>query len=161
MVVLIRLYPEKAVEQLMNRAQSERRQRVDRRRRLLSFAGLRRLCRRCIGRRRDGAENPYADSLSPRVIVLVFFVVLCSALDALFTLMYVQQGGDEANPIMAMALDQGMTSFVGAKMALTGLGAVLLAVHRHFWLGIRGLYVLALIYASLLVYHLILYAAGT
>jgi hypothetical protein len=93
--------------------------------------------------------------------VLVFFVVLCSALDALFTLMFVQQGGDEANPIMAMALAQGMTSFVGAKMALTGLGAILLALHQQLWLGILGLYALTLIYASLLVYHLILYAAGT
>jgi Domain of unknown function (DUF5658) len=145
----------------MNRAQSERRQQVDRRRRLLSCRGLRRFYRRCIGRHWQGTESTYADCLSPRVIVLVFFVVLCSALDALFTLMHVQQGGDEANPIMAMALDQGMTSFVGAKMALTGLGAVLLALHQHFWLGICGLYALALIYASLLIYHLILYTAGT
>jgi predicted cobalt transporter CbtA len=71
--------------------------------------------------------------------------------------MYLQQGGDEANPLMAMALEQGMTSFVATKMALTGLGTMLLAIRHHCWLGLRGLYALAVLYAALLVYHAILY----
>jgi hypothetical protein len=75
--------------------------------------------------------------------------------------MHIQQGGHEANPIMEMAMNQGTTSFIAAKMALTSLGTVLLAIHQNFWLGIRGLYALALIYAGLLVYHLIIYSSGT
>jgi hypothetical protein len=145
----------------MSRAQNERRQQADRRRRPVSLRETLHFYRGRMGRRQNREESTDADCLSPRAIVLVLFIVLCSALDALFTLLHVQQGGCEANPIMAMALDQGVTSFVGAKMALTGLGAVLLALHQNFWLGIHGLYALALIYAGLLVYHLILYAAGT
>jgi hypothetical protein len=98
-----------------------------------------------------------AAQLSPRAVGLVCFVVISSAFDALFTLLYIQQGGSEANPIMALALNQGVAAFVGLKMGLTGLGALLLAIHEHSWLGLRSLQTLALTYSVLLVYHLILF----
>jgi hypothetical protein len=140
---------------------SERRQDSDRRRQPTSLLGTLRFYGRRLGGRRYGERGTYVDRLSPRVAALVLFVVFCSALDALFTLIHIQQGGFEANPIMAMALNQGTGSFVGAKMALTGLGAILLAIHQNFWLGIRGLYALALIYVGLLVYHLIIHSFGS
>jgi hypothetical protein len=88
---------------------------------------------------------------------LVLFVVICSALDALFTLLYLQQGGSEANPVMALALNQGITAFVSLKMGLTGLGTSLLAIYEHSWFGRRSLQALALTYSMLLVYHLMLF----
>ena len=159
MVIPVLLYTRNALEIQMN--SSERRQDTDRRRQPTSLLGTLRCYGHRLNGRRHGERSTYVDRLSPRVVALVLFVVFCSALDALFTLMHIQQGGFEANPIMAMALDQGMNSFVGAKMALTGLGAILLAIHQNFWLGMRGLYILALIYAGLLVYHLIIHTSGT
>jgi hypothetical protein len=144
----------------MNPSLSERRTHADRRRQPTALLGTLRLYGRRLGGRRCGEGGIYVDHLAPRVVALVLFVVLCSALDALFTLIHIQQGGFEANPVMAMALNQGISSFVGMKMALTGLGATLLAIHQNFWLGIRGLHTLALIYAGLLVYHLIIHAAA-
>jgi len=91
--------------------------------------------------------------LAPRVVWLVVFVVISSALDAFFTLLHIQQGGSEGNPLMAMALDQGTTWFVSFKMGLTGLGALLLAIHRHSWIGLKSLQFLACIYGGLLGYH--------
>jgi hypothetical protein len=90
-------------------------------------------------------------------VLLVLFVVICSALDALFTLLYIQQGGSEANPIMALALNYGITAFVGLKMGLTGLGALLLAIHEHSWFSWRSLQALALTYTILLLYHLLIF----
>ena len=145
----------------MHPSMSERRQDPDRRRAPTSLLRTLRFYGRRVSGRRDAEGSIYVDRLSPRVVTLVLFVVCCSALDALLTLMHIQQGGHEANPIMAMAMNQGTTSFVTAKMALTSLGAILLAIHQNFWLGIRGLYSLALIYAGLLVYHLIIYSSGT
>ena len=97
------------------------------------------------------------ERVSPRVVYLVLFVLICSALDALFTLMHIQQGGSEANPIMAMALDFGVASFVRAKMGLTGLGAILLAVYERLWLGSVCLYLTAFVYAGILLYHAALF----
>jgi hypothetical protein len=108
-------------------------------------------------RRPKGTPRSTVDYLSPRAVRLVLFVVICSALDALFTLLYIQQGGSEANPIMALALNQGSTMFVSLKMGLTGLGTSLLAIYEHYWFGRRSLQALALTYGMLLVYHLILF----
>jgi hypothetical protein len=144
----------KALANLMHRVQSDRHHSSGQ---PIALRDTLRFSRRLWKSNRGGAEAFYLERLSPCVVGLVCFVVFSSALDALFTLMYLQQGGNEANPLMAMALDQGMTSFVTTKMALTGLGTVLLAIRHHCWLGLRGLYALAVLYAALLVYHAILY----
>jgi hypothetical protein len=96
------------------------------------------------------------DCLAPRIVVLTLAVVLGSALDAGFTLHHLQAGITEANPVMALALTQGDTLFVGLKMALTGVGAWLLAAHQYFPLAYRGLRGLTLIYGAVLLYHLLL-----
>jgi hypothetical protein len=95
--------------------------------------------------------------LSARAVRLALYIVLCSVLDALFTLLHIQQGGSEANPVMAFALDQGIMAFIGLKMGLTGLGAVLLAVYEPSSLGRRSLQAMALTYSILLLYHLLLF----
>jgi hypothetical protein len=100
---------------------------------------------------------PRLAGLSSQAVRLVLFIVLSSALDALFTLLYIQQGGSEANPVMALALNQGIIAFIGLKMGLTGLGASLLAIHEHAWLGRKSLQAMALTYSALLMYHLMLF----
>lgn len=104
-----------------------------------------------------GMDDIYITYLPSRVVGLVLFVVISSALDALLTLMHIQQGGREVNPLMTMALDQGLTAFMGAKMSLTGLGVTFLAIHQHTRLGIKALELLALVYGGLLTYHLIVF----
>ena len=59
-------------------------------------------------------------------------VVILSALDAAFTLLHIQRGGDEIVPTMRWAIEQGPSTFIHLKMALTGAGAILLAMHEHF-----------------------------
>jgi hypothetical protein len=136
----------------------ERRQQPDRRQQTTSLLEiLRWQGRRTGGRRQGESANIYVDCPTPRIVRLVLFVSICSALDALFTLLYLQYGGSEANPLMAVVLHQGTTSFVGLKMGLTGIGTLILAMHQHFWLGLQGLYFLALAYTSLLAFHVFLF----
>jgi hypothetical protein len=84
---------------------------------------------------------------------MVGIITMCSLLDALFTLLYIERGGVEANPLMALAINLGVRTFVGLKMGLTGVGTVLLALHQNFRLGLRGLYSIVLTYLVLLAYH--------
>jgi len=86
--------------------------------------------------------------------MLLFVVVIGSSLDALFTLQFLGNGGEEANPLMALALTHGSTPFVGVKMVVTGLAAWFLAAHRYFRLAYIGLHALAMAYVGLLVLHL-------
>ncbi len=81
------------------------------------------------------------------------FIVVSSLLDAWLTLVHLQQGGQEVNPVMALALGYGDSVFVGIKMALSGAGAWWLAAHQQFPLAMRGLYGVVLAYVLLLCYH--------
>jgi hypothetical protein len=89
-------------------------------------------------------------------VALLFFVLGASALDALCTLLFLQRGGQEANPFMAFILSYGHTSFVGLKMALTGVGVILLVSHCHFPMAYQGLLGLAGGYLGLLFLHAVI-----
>lgn len=83
--------------------------------------------------------------------------MLASAFDAYFTLLHLQVGGVEANPVMLLAVERGPLFFVSVKMALTAGGCLLLAAHQLFPLGILGLRLLAGGYSILLAYHALLF----
>jgi Domain of unknown function (DUF5658) len=132
----------------------EQRRQADRRtRRATLWTSLRLRGRRRGGRRAGEGHNTYVDRPHRRVILMVCIITVCSLLDALFTLLYIERGGVEANPLMALAINLGVRTFVGLKMGLTGVGTVLLALHQNFRLGLRGLYGIVLTYLVLLAYH--------
>jgi hypothetical protein len=134
-------------------AESERRKRHDRRQCNNVWASFRFSGRRQGARRNGEGENTYVDRPARHVIILAYTIIFCSILDALLTLLYIERGGGEANPVMAMAIDFGMTAFVSLKMALTIFGIGLLTLHQNFRLGLRGLYGIAILYLLLLAYH--------
>ncbi len=137
-----------------DRPATERRQQADRRARPTSFWSALRSNGRREGFRRAGeAYHVYVDRPSRRVVLLLFAVLICSILDALLTLLFLQRGGEEMNPIMALVLAHGTTPFVALKMALTGIGTWFLAAHQYFPLAFKGLHVLAGGYALLLCIH--------
>ena len=135
-------------------AVTNRRQQADRRMypttlwSILCFGGQRKAFRR-----KGEGNRVYVDCPSPRTLVLLFTVVGASVLDALFTLLFIQDGGHEANPLMAVLINSGEASFVGIKMTLTGLGAWFLAAHEYFPMAFKGLYVLAIGYVGILFIH--------
>jgi hypothetical protein len=133
---------------------TERRQQADRRARPTSFwSALRGNVRRQGFRRAGEARNTYVDCPSPHVVMLLLAVLICSVLDAVLTLLFLERGGEEANPVMAFVLAYGTTPFVGLKMALTGIGAWFLAAHQYFPPAVKGLYILAGGYVLLLFIH--------
>jgi hypothetical protein len=136
---------------------AERRWQLDRRVRPTTFwSALRIHGRRTAFRRAGEAYHAYADCPSRRAVVLLLFVLAASALDALCTLLFLQRGGQEANPFMALVLSYGQTPFVGLKMALTGISAWFLVAHHYFPMAYRGLLGLAGGYIGLLVLHAVL-----
>jgi hypothetical protein len=83
-------------------------------------------------------------------------VVVGSVLDVVLTLLHLQDGGSEANPLMHLALAHGPTAFVACKLSLTGVAVWWLAAHQQFPLANRSLHGLTLGYGAVLVSHLTL-----
>jgi hypothetical protein len=141
----------------MGAAIAERRWQFDRRVHPTTFWDVLRVHgRRKEFRRAGEASHVYVDCVCRRAVVLLFFVLGASALDALCTLLFLQRGGQEANPFMALVLSYGQTPFVGLKMAFTGIGAWFLVAHYYFPMAYRGLLGLAGGYIGLLVLHAVI-----
>ena len=133
---------------------SERRRQSDRRvHPTTMWCALRRGGRRKGFRRSGEAYRAYVDCPSRPVALLFFLVVGASGLDALLTLVFIQNGGGEANPLMSFVLSHGQMPFMGVKMGLTALCGWLLMAHQYFPMAYRGLLGLAGSYLGVLFIH--------
>ncbi|MCS5636566.1 MAG: DUF5658 family protein [Myxococcota bacterium] len=138
----------------------ERRSGTDRRNqptRALSIAGGR--GRRRGGRRKGEGRRAYVDTFSASDVALLLGIFVLNIFDALFTLLWLQRGGEEANPLMAFLLDMGETAFILQKCFVVGIWLIILLVHKNFRLARIGLYSLAAVYSLVIVGHFALMAS--
>ena len=115
-----------------------------------------------IGRRRGGRrvgefENIYVDRYTPFEVSLVIGVLMLSVLDMVFTVIHLNAGGSEANPVMAWILSTGgQTLFIVVKIASTLIGLFVLLIHVRFR-RVRPLLTFTfLVYAGIFVFHMYL-----
>lgn len=115
----------------------------------LKFGGRRRAFRR-----KGEGQNRYVDCLSPQTFALTVLIFTLSTLDAIFTLIHLQNGGSELNPFMRQIIQSGLQSFVIIKSVGVGLMGCFLAIHQNFKVSLYGMYALVAIYSVLMAYHL-------
>jgi len=108
--------------------------------------------RRRSGRRRQDTRI-YVDVFDPRDVLVVLGIFLLNLCDAFFTLVYLTQGGSEANPAMAHLLEISDAAFLFQKCVVVGVWLVYLTVHKNWGVARLGLRVLFVLYALLLGYH--------
>jgi hypothetical protein len=136
----------------------ERRTGIDRRERatgLLSRHWL--VGRRRIGRRDGETTNIYVDRYDAWDWALVLGVLGLSFLDMVFTLLHLEAGGTEANPVMAWALAWGgHGGFKAVKIATTVIGLLVLLFHVRFRRVRTLLSVAFLVYAAVFAFHIYL-----
>ena len=140
---------------------TNRRQRRDRRVlswRTILFGHTR--SRRRHPRRSGDAEATFLDWYHPWLWFLSLGIMLLCCVDAFMTLELLQRGMIEANPFMALAIEQGAAFFALSKVALTGVGIVVLVflarIHFLNWLR-TGLLLTAFfsLYCSLVCYQVV------
>jgi len=73
--------------------------------------------------------------------------------DAFFTMLWLDRGGEEANPVMDFFLDIGPWAFLVQKCVVVGVWLVVLLVHKNFRFARIGLYVSLAAYAILMLIH--------
>jgi hypothetical protein len=114
--------------------------------------------RRGAGGRRPGeSERAFVDLYPLRDWVILTSFLLLNLLDAHFTLIYLQRGGEEANPVAVGMLNLGMWAFIFLKGLGISAGALFFCLLRN-WRNARfGVLLVLFLYQVLLVYHLLLY----
>ncbi len=102
-------------------------------------------------------EGSFVDRYSLRAWALVLWIGLMNSADSFFTIVHLQRGGIELNPVAAALLELGRGGFVLAKALLIAVPLIVLCVHKNFALARIGLWTAAGTYSALLVYHLSLF----
>ena len=90
----------------------------------------------------------------PALLAATCMVLGLNVLDSLFTILHLQQGGLEVNPVMRWLLRYGQTSFIFWKSIVVGLSLVVLCHPRHLRFGRVGIGVTLGGYLILLLYHI-------
>ena len=81
--------------------------------------------------RRAADEHHFLDWHEAYLLIPVVSILLLSVADAFLTLKLLTLGGSELNPIMAWLMETNMRWFAIGKMALTGIGVlILVAISR-------------------------------
>ena len=146
------------VEPILKSKVQERRSHADRRERatgLISRFSL--FGRRAQGRRVGERDNIYVDRYSVAEYLLVGGILILSILDMVFTLIHLNAGGTEANPVMAWTLEWGgQDGFGMVKLVTTLIGLGILLVHVRFRRVKHLLGFAFLVYASVFIFHLYL-----
>ena len=89
------------------------------------FFGFTRSRRHAVRRDID-SEVLFLDWHHPWLFFLAVGTMIFSCLDAFMTLQLLQHGMYEANPVMAAIMSHSTTAFAASKMALTGVGIMML-----------------------------------
>jgi Domain of unknown function (DUF5658) len=134
------------------RGSDRRRQRTPRFSRFTFFGG-----KRMHARRPHELEGSFVDLYSHRLWMLALWTALMNSGDCFFTLVHLQSGGTEVNPVAAALLGTGRLGFVLWKSLLIGLALLVLVQHKNFGLARFGLWVASGGYTLLFLYHLLLF----
>jgi hypothetical protein len=113
-----------------------------------SFAG---------GRRKSAEPDSYTDVYGPLTFFAMLIVTALNVLDSFFTLVYLQRGGTEANPIAELMLSQGPYFFVFSKTFVMGGALAILCLHKNFQRARIGIWIGSGLYMLLTCYHIFLF----
>jgi Domain of unknown function (DUF5658) len=113
---------------------NERRDRADRRRRVWWSVcyGSFNPRRRALPRRLDESRFHSLDWHSAPLLAVAVSILLLSVVDAFLTLLLLQGGAAEVNPIMGTLIYSSVAVFAALKMAMTSIGIVLLVVLARY-----------------------------
>ncbi len=114
-----------------------------------TFHGRRKSFRREADRQRGG----YVDRYAPRLLVPLVMVLALNVLDILFTLMILNAGGCEVNPVVDCAIGLWGDRFWIWKFGLSSACVILLCLHSGFWPVEKVILCIAVIYVTLALYQ--------
>jgi hypothetical protein len=91
-------------------------------------------------REEDQTRIFFFDRYNQRIFAAITAILLLSIFDALLTLILIEQGSSELNPVMAYFLEYGPLSFIISKYLLTSFGVVVLLIFKNVFINKINLY---------------------
>jgi len=113
--------------------------------------------RRAFRRREDQEIGGYVDQYSSGLLILLILPVGLTILDALFTMMILNDGGWEINPFVRSAIRLFGDRFWVWKFAIVSIPLILLCLHSRFRWVVPVLVVIASINVVVILYQIFLF----
>ena len=112
--------------------------------------------REAIRREEDSLRIFFFDRYHPKLFAAITAILMLSILDALFTLILIDNGSTELNPVMAYFLQHGLLPFIVVKYFLTSIGVVLLLIFKNVFLVRAKIYTHSLFSAVIVVFSAVI-----
>ena len=87
-----------------------------------------------IRREDDRSRVFFFDRYNPKLFAAITAILMLSIFDALLTLILIDKGSTELNPVMAYFLQHGLLPFIVVKYLLTSIGVVILLIFKNVFL---------------------------
>ena len=100
-------------------------------------------------------KERYVDRYSPRLLLFLILMVGLNYLDACFTMMILENGGRELNPIVGSAIDLLGEKFWIWKFVVVSFSSIILCLHSQDIRIKIVIFLLCSLYAGLVAYQLI------
>jgi len=82
----------------------------------------------------DSGKAFIFDRYNQKFFLAITVILILSVLDAVLTLIVIQRGAKELNPVMAYFLEHGTSTFIVAKYILTSVGVLILLIFKNVFL---------------------------
>jgi len=84
-----------------------------------------------VRRQTDDVTGQYLDVHESRLGYLALVLMVLSIIDAFFTLLLLENGSQELNPLLDLLLQVDVSLFLGVKFFITAMGIVFFVQHKH------------------------------
>jgi len=107
-------------------------------------------------RENDRRKGGYVDRYGPGLLFLLVLILGLNVLDALLTMMILNDGGSEINPVVCSAIQLYGDRFWVWKFAMVSVPLILLCLHSKFRLVMPVLWGIGAIYITVVLFQVFL-----
>ena len=113
--------------------------------------------RRGFRRKKDRGTGGYVDRYNPGLLLLIILILVLNVLDATLTMMILEDGGSEVNPMVRTVIQLYGDRFWVWKFLTVSIPLILLCLHSKFrlvmpvLLGIGAIYITVILFQVLLI----------
>jgi hypothetical protein len=107
-------------------------------------------------RKEDQRRGGYVDRYGQRLFFYLLLIAGLNILDAFFTIIILESGGREVNPLVRWTIDSYGDNAWSLKFAVVSCGTIFLCLHSHFRMAKVCIIVAAVLFIGVVMYQLLL-----
>ena len=112
--------------------------------------------RRTFRRSEDQEKGGYVDRYGPGLLFLIVLIAGLNILDAVLTMVILENGGWEMNPVVCASIQLYGNRFWVWKFAMVSISLMLLCLHSKFRLAMPAILAVTALYITVVFYQVLL-----